>query len=63
MSRTNVPAARAALIGREADLIALVERIRSVPGRLVTISGIGGIGKTSLALTVARHVTASFQRR
>ena len=61
MSGTNLPASRVGLIGREADLLTLIERMRSVPGRLVTISGIGGIGKTSLALTVARHVTTSFR--
>lgn len=50
---TNLPAGAPALVGREHDL----ERVRDalvVEGeRLVTLSGRGGVGKTSLALVVA----------
>src|SRR5438552_43022 len=58
--QSNVPAARLPLVGRAADLDALVEQVRAAPGRVLTIAGPGGIGKTSLALAVARRVTPSF---
>lgn len=60
MSGTNLPASRVELIGREAELLSVTERILTAPGGLVTISGAGGIGKTSLALAVARRVAPSF---
>ncbi|MGN9912894.1 BTAD domain-containing putative transcriptional regulator [Phytohabitans sp. LJ34] len=49
---TNVPASLTALIGREQA----VRRVRELlaTGRLVTLTGAGGVGKTSVALAVAR---------
>ncbi|MFL6206454.1 MAG: ATP-binding protein [Acidimicrobiales bacterium] len=47
----NLPAQRTRLIGREAD-VATVRRLLS-EHRLVTLTGIGGVGKTRLALEVA----------
>jgi predicted ATPase/DNA-binding SARP family transcriptional activator len=55
---TNLPAASSELIGREAetrDVVDLVTR-----HRLVTLTGVGGIGKTRLALEVARHLLPDF---
>lgn len=52
--RHNLPARSSALIGREqeqADLMQLLAR-----HRLVTVTGPGGIGKTSLALEAARQL-------
>ncbi|WP_327087170.1 winged helix-turn-helix domain-containing protein [Nonomuraea sp. NBC_01738] len=51
---TNLPAAVGALIGRDEA----VAEVRSLVGesRLVTLTGSGGVGKTSLALEVARRV-------
>lgn len=52
------PLLRAPLIGRDADL----ERVAELTGqsRLVSITGPGGTGKTSLALAAANAVLASF---
>jgi predicted ATPase/DNA-binding SARP family transcriptional activator len=55
---TNVPAPLTALIGREHA----VRRIRELlaTGRLVTLTGVGGVGKTSVALAVARSVAGAY---
>ena len=55
---TNLPAAAAALIGRETA----VERIRDLltAYRVVTLTGPGGIGKTVLASEVARTLFPTF---
>jgi predicted ATPase/class 3 adenylate cyclase len=49
----NLPTQRTALIGRKED----VEHVRSLlaDASLVTLAGIGGVGKTRLALEVAAH--------
>ena len=47
---TNLPTERSSFIGREADISALRERLAE--HRLVTLTGIGGSGKTRLALQV-----------
>jgi predicted ATPase/class 3 adenylate cyclase len=55
---TNLPIVRTELIGRTGDLemlTALVER-----ERLVTLVGVGGVGKTRLALAVAAALAAGF---
>ncbi|WP_433250608.1 BTAD domain-containing putative transcriptional regulator [Streptosporangium sp. CA-135522] len=55
---SNLPAAVGELIGREeavADVRALLET-----GRLVTLTGSGGVGKTSLALETARRLAGTF---
>jgi predicted ATPase len=47
---TNLPAGRPQLVGREAALAEVVEAVSSAGERLVTLTGRGGAGKTSLAL-------------
>lgn len=51
------PPTISALIGREADLAAYAERLRS--GGLVVLYGMAGIGKTALAATLAAEVGAA----
>ncbi|MFD0743624.1 BTAD domain-containing putative transcriptional regulator [Phytohabitans flavus] len=55
---TNVPAPLTELIGREHA----VRRVRELltAGRLVTLTGAGGVGKTSVALAVARAAASGF---
>jgi predicted ATPase/class 3 adenylate cyclase len=47
---TNLPADDRPLIGRDADLAAVVQAFTSDGDRLVTLTGMGGTGKTRLAL-------------
>lgn len=57
-TRGNLPAPLAGFIGREAELIDLADLIAT--SRLVTLTGIGGIGKSTLALQAARKCVADF---
>jgi predicted ATPase len=50
-----LPARRTRLIGREAEIPAIRDRVLHGDSRLVTVSGTGGAGKTTLALEVARR--------
>jgi len=56
---TNVPVAASALIGR----ISSAQHLRDLLSayRVVTLTGPGGIGKTVLALEVARNLFSTFQ--
>ena len=47
---TNLPAGRLQLVGRDDELAEVVDAVASEGERLVTITGRGGAGKTSLAL-------------
>jgi predicted ATPase/transcriptional regulator with XRE-family HTH domain len=51
-----LPVPLTALIGREADLETLGRWIDEPNGRLITLTGPGGVGKTHLAINVARAV-------
>ena len=53
-ARSNLPAELTELIGRDAAVDDVVEQLESA--RLVTLTGAGGVGKTSLALAAARRV-------
>lgn len=56
--RTNVPAPATALIGRERDTESVLSDVAL--GRLVTLVGPGGVGKTRLALEAAAKLGAAF---
>lgn len=50
----NLPAALSSLIGRDGTVTAVADLLATA--RVVTLTGPGGVGKTSLALAVARRV-------
>jgi len=58
----SIPAARTSLIGREGALATLREMLLSPSVRLLTITGVGGSGKTRLAQALAADVLPSFDR-
>ncbi len=49
------------LIGREGDISKLLDRLTTKKSRLITISGAGGLGKTSLAAELATQLSDQFQ--
>jgi predicted ATPase/DNA-binding XRE family transcriptional regulator len=55
-----VPTPLSRIIGREAELAALLRLLRDPDCRLITLTGPGGVGKTRLALEVTRQVAADF---
>ena len=54
----NLPANKTTLIGREADLAAVLALLGGT--HLLTLVGAGGVGKTRMALEVADHAAAEF---
>lgn len=60
--RSNLPSPLTALIGRETDSACVREALSASHGpRLVTLTGPGGVGKTRLAIDVARSLVADFR--
>jgi predicted ATPase/DNA-binding SARP family transcriptional activator len=58
--RHNLPLQVTPFIGREAELARLVQRIEDPAYRLVSLIGIGGVGKTRLALAAAERAVDRF---
>lgn len=54
----NLPRLRTELVGREQQLSELSERIST--NRLVTVAGVGGMGKTTIAVAAAARVADKF---
>jgi predicted ATPase/DNA-binding CsgD family transcriptional regulator len=57
-TRTNLPSDLTSLVGRRSEMAQVRELLSR--GRLITLTGLGGIGKTRLALQVARDVHRAF---
>ncbi|WP_308164287.1 BTAD domain-containing putative transcriptional regulator [Nonomuraea sediminis] len=55
----NLPAPVTELIGRDHDVLRVRELLAN--GRLVTLTGPGGVGKTSVALAAARALAETYQ--
>jgi predicted ATPase/DNA-binding CsgD family transcriptional regulator len=58
--RHNLPAQRIRLIGREQDVAAARQALLEADGRLLTLIGTGGCGKTRLALELATDLLPTF---
>lgn len=56
----NVPASFTSLVGREREIAAIVDIMRRPDVRLLTLPGVGGVGKTRLSIQVAREMRAFF---
>jgi predicted ATPase/transcriptional regulator with XRE-family HTH domain len=56
----TLPTQLTPLIGREAEIAAVGRLIQRAEGRLVTLTGPGGVGKTRLALEVATQAAQHF---
>jgi predicted ATPase len=59
--RHNLPAPLTSLVGREADVAEACSLLRQEDMRLLTMTGPGGVGKTRLALKVARELLDDFE--
>jgi predicted ATPase/DNA-binding SARP family transcriptional activator len=57
-TRPNLPASLTRFIGREREMSEVKERLRAT--RLLTFTGVGGCGKTRLALEVTAQVLAGY---
>lgn len=62
VNRTNLPLDVTLLFGREPQLAGLRRIIEKKESRFVTLTGAGGVGKTSLAIHAGRSALTSFSR-
>jgi transcriptional regulator with XRE-family HTH domain len=58
---SNMPLPLTSIIGREHELRTIMQRIQDPACRLLTLTGPGGVGKTRLALEVARQLRDAFE--
>ena len=57
----NLPVQSTSFVGRDAEVKELIELVRA--HRLVTLTGVGGVGKTRLAVQVAAELIRRVPRR
>ncbi len=55
----NIPAWPSVFIGREREVVAVLEMLRHTDSRLVTLTGVAGVGKTRLGIRVAAGVASA----
>lgn len=56
--QSNVPSSRYVIVGRESETYAIAEQLRTAP--TLCITGPGGVGKTRIALEVARRILPEY---
>ncbi|MCA9860498.1 MAG: helix-turn-helix domain-containing protein [Thermomicrobiales bacterium] len=56
----SLPGRRAPLVGRETDVTRLVDLIQPASGQILTLTGPGGVGKTSLAVEAMHQAAPAF---
>ena len=61
-SQSQLPLPPTALIGREQEMLQALTKLRSDGAHLITLTGPAGIGKTRLALQVARGLELYFKQ-
>src|SRR3954451_10698706 len=54
----NLPSRLSRMVGRDADVLNLSAELTA--SRFVTVVGVGGVGKTTVAVAVAHHLAAAF---
>lgn len=60
LASQGLPRPLTRLFGRDGDVAAVLDLLHSPEGRLVTLSGPGGVGKTRLAIEVATRAACSY---
>ncbi|MEN8097890.1 MAG: tetratricopeptide repeat protein [Chloroflexota bacterium] len=59
-TKNNLPPPHTSFVGRVKETEVVTESLRNPSRRLITLAGLGGVGKTRLALEIARKVLGSF---